>query len=383
MKKWSNKIKKGLGLEQKSFQGEGRRLGGATTADEQGRPQAARAQPNIERERQRLHETNINSVTDNMKVREGSSAASRKPLRIVATANYPEVADALSSIYSDRYAMESLQTIYKILKNIMDKPEENKMRRLRLSNAKIQRCIVDTNGGMELLLACGFIVTFEKVTKEAFDRSDDNETEEGFAILPMEESLDKVKAAASDIFIILPSNTSAGKVDPNDPNPPVHGRNTILEVPTHINVQLPEWFFQQSSAEIRMLYRENMKKQEQSKLLMTRAMRDKLEKRNRLADTIASTFVIKVRAPEGTTIRGDFNPGEPIQALFAWVAECLVDPMQEFDLIMPDRSKLGCMKLQKKTLKQAGLSYSLTLNLAWQGLSLTQMKNRNTFREDI
>lgn len=303
----------------------------------------------------------------------GSQSLPNVVFRSVETLGYPSLASAFQALTSDKHAHDSMLLVHKLLSNILKEPDEEKVRRLRLQNPKIQKGIVDAEGGMEVLQACGFEIVFEPV--------EHGDEEEGFAVLPMGVDLSAIVAAVKDLdglFVAPPSK----KLISSDNIPP-GGRNTILELPIHVDAgDIPDWFFEQSSSEIKRIYMENRKKREQSQVLMTKAMRERLQQRNqkKIQDSV---LVIKVRAPEGTKIRGDFNPGEKMCSLFAWVADCLVDPMLEFDLISPDRRPLGDNRFEDKSLKDIGITSSVTLNLAWQGDSIREMKQRKAFREDI
>lgn len=285
-----------------------------------------------------------------------------------------------------------LRTVYKILSNILATPEDEKVRKLRLQNPKIQSCIVDVHGGMELLLGCGFEVVFEPSSGDASPQEDAGE--HGFLVLPndtQDTTMDILRRVVRAIGIVLglpqgdqpSSSVSTRPANSMNASEILVDRNTIIELPTPVDTHVPDWFFEQSSAEVKQLYRENREKMEQSKVLMTRAMREKLQRRNTSARHHSAVLRIRVRAPEGTKIVGDFGRGEPVQALFAWVSDCLVDPMLEFDLIMPDRSKLGDARFELKTLTQIGLIESQTLNLAWMGDSIHLMKNTPAFRENL
>jgi hypothetical protein len=315
--------------------------------------------------------------------------------RAINSIGNKECENALSQMVSsdDREALDSLKTIHKILSNIvLSSPGDTKVRRLRLQNAKIQKYILDVSGAMELLLGCGFEVVFESQ-----EQGEGEPQEEGILVLPEDvgtlKSMDTIKKVLDAISVML-GIPNVAVVDKSEKRkeatlseeeqvPQVKNRNTILELPTHVDTNVPEWFFEQSSAEIKQLYVQNRNKVEQSKILMTRAMREKLARRNAQDTSSTSTVRIRVRAPEGTKIVGDFHRKEPIQALFAWVSDCLVDPMLEFDLILPDRQKLGTSRFELKTLDNVGLSVSQTLNLAWQGESVAFMKHRPAFREEL
>lgn len=384
MKKWANKVKKGLGIEEQSFSGQGRKLGGKS-------PEPARNQ-------QQESRPVSSGVVQARKVDVGSRSASSnvqpqqslvgQPSRQLCN-DFPDVYKALQQVLGDSNRNEALRMLHRVLSNILKDPKEQKVRRLRLQNAKIQESIVNCDGGIELLQACGFEIVFEQPESQ----SDDTEVkEEGFLVLPVssdehgQDGLQVVRAAVSEIGSILRlpaagAPQTAVKSKPEFNSRPPDDRHTVLELPTPVEADVPDWFFEQSSQEVKALYVENRKKLEQSKVLMTRAMREKLDKRNRKPPV--AVFVVKVRAPEGTRIRGDFNPNEPIQALFAWVADCLADPMLEFDLVMPDRRKLGDSRFEEKSIRESGLEPATVLNLMWTGHSITMMKNRPAFREDF
>ncbi|GLE04873.1 hypothetical protein PINS_up013854 [Pythium insidiosum] len=54
-------------------------------------------------------------------------------------------------------AITAAETIMKMLKNILQSPQEDKYRRVRLSNASIQAKLVSVRGALELLLESGFV----------------------------------------------------------------------------------------------------------------------------------------------------------------------------------------------------------------------------------
>lgn len=384
MKKWANKVKKGLGIEEQSFSGQGRKLGGKSTEPprDQQQPSGSASGGGLQ-----ARKTQVGSKSASTSVQPHQPLIGQPSQNVCQ--DFPDVYKALQQVLGDSNRAETLRMLHRVLINILNDPKEQKVRRLRMQNAKIQENIVNCDGGIELLQACGFEIVFE----QAESQSDDTEAkEEGFLVLPissddqLHDGLQAVRAAVSEISSILrlPAGgtpqaavRSKGEINTSPPE----DRHTVLELPTPVEVDMPDWFFEQSSQEVRALYVENRKKLEQSRVLMTRAMREKLEKRNKKPP--AAIFVVKVRAPEGTRIRGDFNPNEPIQALFAWVADCLKDPMLEFDLVMPDRKKLGESRFEERSIRQSGLEPATVLNLMWTGQSITLMKNKPAFREDF
>lgn len=286
--------------------------------------------------------------------------------------------------------VESFRIILKILVNILENDSARNVRRLRMNNPRIEKYIVHASGAMELLLGCGFDVVFETVQ---------GGQEEGILVLPDtvdESSMATIRRVVRAIERLLgiphhkATTVKTGAASPTTleqqqeeeviMSPEM--RSTILELPRPVDTDVPEWFFQQSSAEIRQLYKQNKEKIENDKILMTRAMRERLAKRKEIPNS-KPTIRIRVRAPEGTKIVGDFRRKEPIQALFGWISDCLVDPMLEYDVILPDRRKLGDARFACKTLEEVGLTASQTLNLCWQGESAILMKHKPAFRENI
>lgn len=384
MKKWANKVKKGLGIEEPSFSGQGRKLGGKSPEPARNKPQESRL---VSSGGVQARKVDVGSKIASSNVQPQQPVVGQPSQQLCQ--DFPDVYQALQQLLSDSNRNEALRMLHRVLSNILKDPKEQKVRRLRLQNAKIQESIVNCDGGIELLQSCGFEIVFEQPESQ----SDDTEAkEEGFLVLPIssdeqgQDGLQVVRAAVSEISSILrlpaacaPQTTVKSRPEVN--RTPPDDRHTVLELPTPVEADVPDWFFEQSSQEVKALYVENRKRLEQSKVLMTRAMREKLERRNKKPPV--AVFVVKVRAPEGTRIRGDFNPNEPIQALFAWVADCLADPMLEFDLVMPDRRKLGDSRFEEKSIRESGLEPATILNLMWTGHSITLMKNKPAFREDF
>lgn len=71
---------------------------------------------------------------------------------------------------------------------------------------------------------------------------------------------------------------------------------------------------------------------------MTRATRERLlQGAPRPAATCAT---VRVRFPEGISLQGEFSAGEPLAALFGWLADSLADPLHTYDLVLPSRHTL-------------------------------------------
>ena len=64
----------------------------------------------------------------------------------------------------------------------------------------------------------------------------------------------------------------------------------------------------------------------------------------RAAATAVAT--LKVKFPEGLALQGEFGGGEPVAAVFSWVADCLSDPLHTYDLVLPSRQALEATRAQ-------------------------------------
>lgn len=58
------------------------------------------------------------------------------------------------------------EILSKVLRNIVEHPAEAKYRKLKLNNKKVQQCVVNVDGGLELLQASGFELVFDESSAE-------------------------------------------------------------------------------------------------------------------------------------------------------------------------------------------------------------------------
>ena len=396
----------------------------------------------------------------------------------------------------------------RLLDNIVTNPTEEKYRKVRLSNPKIQAAVVDALGGVELLIACGFHIIFEKST--TVDSSTKNSTiqadtttattsdatadgiaapssapqhaqqqekesdEEGYAVLPPDADLDRLKQAVHLLRKLAPTTTARAARPPsaplqqqqqlpsiqalnntsavisasqasdtsslgilNNPRPPPPPtlqqntrptnkpdrewgspipRNTKVILPASVDTDVPSWFFERTGFELKASFASAIKRREQSQTLMTKAMRERMQRQNQGPRVEPAYATVKVRLPEGISLQGEFGPHEPVVVLFAWVADNLCDPLQTFDLVLPDRSVLqvstkanawnatstnvtsaplrgaagavaaaaaAAAAKRPSSVKEAGLLPSVTLNLRWTGPSATVMAGVPALRQEL
>lgn len=404
------------------------------------------------------------------------------------------VLSAIEQLSTDPHCAASAQVLSRLFDNILANSTEAKFRKVRLSNPKIQAAIVDAHGGVELLIACGFHILFERPSsaassnggnrnisttstggvsttlgegttssdaqqaqQEEKEKELEEEEEEGFAVLPPDADLDPLKGAVTllrqlsstptsgtpasstrayysttalggggggapsqfnsiDNNTSIPAPTAAVAPKPRTPPPqadrewgPPIPRNTKVILPASVDTDVPSWFFERTGFEVKANFLAAVRRREQSQMLLTKAMRERLQRQGDGTAVKPNFAMVKVRLPEGISLQGEFGQGEPVVAVFAWVADSLCDPLQTFDLVLPDRSVLqmdtkavgstsgpgrgsssttrvsAAVAAAKRpsSVKEAGLLPSVTLNLRWTGPSVTAMAGVPALRQEL
>ncbi len=311
-----------------------------------------------------------------------------------------------------------------------------------------------------MILACGFVIVFEtnedaqidvqesgrggSIEEERREEEKKGEkVEEGFAILHEDADLEPIQAAIALLqqkFALAaapqaaaqqkaiaqppaavaappaaPQATAAEKKE-RDWAPPCD-RKTQIILPVSIDTDVPSWFFERTGQELKASFLAAVRKREQSQILMTKALREKMAKNggsipsSSQAVPVPTVATVKVRLPEGISLQGEFSAGEPVAVVFAFVADALADPLQTFDLVLPDRrvlefntkaatgsgsSSTGSVKPgsaaaiyqqraaeRPSSIKEAGLMPSVTLNLRWTGPSAVEMKGIPALRREL
>jgi hypothetical protein len=273
---------------------------------------------------------------------------------------------------------EILTVLRKILCNVIADPGNDKVRSLRLANAKIDRCVVRPKGARELLMGCGFYElndTADAVAEPCLVMSRDVARDRLSlmrrvvrvieTLLGIQPEPENASNPAAQVTRVTPKTTEPSETVevPGDGR-----RNTVLELPSAVeDADLPDEFYQQSLSELRRLYRHNRELLDQSKVLMTKAMRDKLAGSEKLSK---ARVRVRVRAPEAIKVVGDFHSYETLHVLFSWVSECLDERIVEFDLVTPppERRSVGDLRFDAKcTIRDVFGAGDVTLNLVING----------------
>ncbi|KAL4859965.1 Plant UBX domain-containing protein 2 [Chlorella vulgaris] len=302
-----------------------------------------------------------------------------------------------------------------------------KFRRLRLTNPRIQEAVVDVSGGLEPLLACGFEVVFEEGATAAGGSNADAEVAsgEGYAVLADSAELGPLQHALHLLAPLLPPKQSqaaapaapaamppaagsagggpAAAASPQQravrqqrvweaPRPRNtqardkrgwimrSGRESLVVLPTSIEADVPDWFFQRSGQELKAAFLSAVRRREQASVLTTRATRQRLAGGGAQPTSGGGFATIKVRFPEGLSLQGEFGAGEPLAALFAWVADCLSDPLNTFELVQPNRQPLTHSPV---SVREADLLPSTALLFRWTDQSAVTMAHVPALRPEL
>ena len=122
-----------------------------------------------------------------------------------------EVQAAAALLSSDPEGAAAAGVLARLLGNIVAAPSDAKFRRLRLSNPRIA-AVAHANGGIELLLACGFEIQFEEAPGAGGEGGAGEQAEqaqEGLAILPEAADLAPLQHALRLLGPLLPTPPSS------------------------------------------------------------------------------------------------------------------------------------------------------------------------------
>ncbi|GIX70183.1 UBX domain-containing protein 6 [Caerostris extrusa] len=233
-----------------------------------------------------------------------------------------------------------VETLARYLTNILDNPEEEKYRKIRLNNKVFQERIIGLEGASEFLAAAGF-------SKQNID-GEEYLVFEG-SHLDDFENLQMLKEAVLSAEPILPC------LD----------RNLRVLRPSEAAVQinLPEDFFNLSVEEIKREHNEKTESVELMTQLRTKAMRERDEIKELHVYKYA---LIRIRFPDNNILQGTFYVHERLSSVKNFVAENLYNPEREFHLLLPGGIKLT----DDASLLELKLVPAVLLNFLWSdGLS--------------
>lgn len=213
-----------------------------------------------------------------------------------------------------------VETLIKCLENIMNNPNEEKYKKIRMNNKMFCEKIKVCEGALEFLNSAGFA----EITID----------DEPYLIWS-EENLE-------------PDTTIEGLVEALKCSEPFHlelDRNIQVLLPSQVKkTELPPDFFRISPEEIKREQQLRTEAIEQAQILKTKAMREKEELRviNRYKFSL-----IRVRFPNGVYLQGTFNVYEKLSQVYEFVQSCLMNEASEFTLLLPGGQRLEDVDFDK------------------------------------
>uniref|UniRef100_A0A336M5Y8 CSON009594 protein n=1 Tax=Culicoides sonorensis TaxID=179676 RepID=A0A336M5Y8_CULSO len=234
-----------------------------------------------------------------------------------------------------------VETLIRYIENIINHPDEEKYRKIRMSNRIFQEKVEHVEGALDFLRAIGF-------TEQTID-------DEKFLIfsLDVKENLETM-------------NTLLDALKCSEPIPLELDRNLQVLLPSQIRVTaLPPEFFRITLDELKREQQVRAEAIERSQILMTKAMREKEEQRVMNRYNFA---LIRVRFPDGVYLQGTFNVYEKLSDVFEMVKSCLKHDEAEFSLVSPTGHKFSEDE-REMSLHDLKLIPNTVLNFAYEGSS--------------
>lgn len=257
-------------------------------------------------------------------------------------AEEPEMASALmiQTLNKNKEKVKvCVETLTKYLNNLISDPEEEKFRRIRLSNKAFTERVRDLAGTDEFLQAVGF-----NITSLPFE---DGETD--FYVIDQE--IAKDSSRLENIKEILQTA---------EPIRPQLERNLKVYYPSSAasSFKIPDEFYNISPAELKREQQARQEATEKLGMLRTKAMRERDERREL---TKYRFVLIRVRFPD-VLLEGTFKANEPFSCLVDFVRENLENDWIPFQLSSAGGQKLTDHSL---TLAELGLAPTAVVNFSW------------------
>ncbi|KAH9611129.1 hypothetical protein KSS87_007294, partial [Heliosperma pusillum] len=237
-----------------------------------------------------------------------------------------EVESCVGVYLSGNPSEGSVDVVLRLFGNVVKDPENQKFRRIRMSNPKIREAVGDVVGGIELLEFVGFEL------KE--------EGGEMWAVMntPSEEGVLVIK----ETIRVLGQGKNVGpkvEVEPekvNKKEPEIIDRQikVFFSVSETVaaRIELPDSFYKLSLEEVRKEAEMRKKKMAESQLLIPKSLK---EKQAQAARKRYTRTIIRVQFPDGVVLQGVFSPREPTTALYEFVSSALKQQGLEFELVHP------------------------------------------------
>ncbi|CAH8443093.1 unnamed protein product [Schistosoma guineensis] len=224
------------------------------------------------------------------------------------------------------------QNIVRILQNLISAPENPVYRRLRASNKLIQD-LLSIDGFESFLTLCNFKKMMLPATRPSGQQQVEGDDEKP-TVGNNEDAVEEYKEA----FYVI-SEEDANKREhlekllnlftTADPILPELYRNTKVYRATGRTLtciprdHLPDEFFSLTKEEFRKCYDHQHRIIEEGRMLLTKAMRERLKTQHMKSFRYA---VIRVRFPDNLLLQGTFYAMDKLSTVRQWISECLAKP---------------------------------------------------------
>ncbi|THD28459.1 UBX domain-containing protein 6 [Fasciola hepatica] len=221
------------------------------------------------------------------------------------------------------------QNFSRILNNLIENPQNPTFRRLRIGNQLVSDLLSIQGAGL-FFRACKF--TEQSLPSLKAVQSDDNELTtdpelERFLLISEEDATDCVHLkrmldllnTAEPILAELNRDTKVYAISGSSSGMPS-------------KEQLPDEYFCLNREEVKRLMDQYQRTIEESGMLLTKAMRERL----RIQEVRLFRYVlIRVRIPGNFIIQGTFHASDTILSVRTWISDCLAIPGTEYQLWAP------------------------------------------------
>ncbi|GBG60231.1 hypothetical protein CBR_g3474 [Chara braunii] len=248
-------------------------------------------------------------------------------------------------------SMATVETLLKLMRNILVDPSNVKFRRVRLSNPRIRETIGIAPGGLGFLEAVGFELTEEvgndgASTKETWAVMEIDDDSAGSRLEALREAVMLLESYAQRHSQPPPGPVVSLRKEKTDepdmqdecqpaPSETVEPCDRQVRVflpategaPTKIDV--PESFYNLAPAELKKEFFTRKKQLEDSQLLIPKSYREKMAAASKRQYKAA---IIRIQFPDGMVLQGVFAPKERVSAIYEFTRSTLEDPSQPFNL---------------------------------------------------
>ncbi|XP_068662703.1 plant UBX domain-containing protein 2 isoform X2 [Aristolochia californica] len=221
----------------------------------------------------------------------------------------------------------SVEVVLKLLRNIVKEPGNDKFRRLRMSNPKINEAFQMTASGVELLEGIGF-----RLQQQGEEMWATMEAPSDEQICSMREAMSLLENKKQENSPLVDSVTLENRVQQKK----VVDRQVrvFFSVPESVaaKIDLPDSFYNLSAEELKREAELKRKKIADSQLLIPKSYK---EKQAKAARRKYKATIIRIQFPDGVVLQGVFLPWEPTTVLYEFVSSALKESCLEFELLQP------------------------------------------------